>query len=97
MLLLTFWCYACFHASRKPLSVVKSVLTGESNSTTLTYWASYDTGPLDPGGLLPCTSLLMQHPLNAVHLHASFEEAAVCPSPLCCSSVPASPQHEHAP
>ena len=29
VLLLTFWCYACFHASRKPLSVVKSVLTGE--------------------------------------------------------------------
>ena len=48
VLLLTFWCYACFHASRKPLSVVKSVLTGENNAT-LTYWAAYDPSPLDPG------------------------------------------------
>lgn len=54
VLLLTFWCYACFHASRKPLSVVKSVLTGESNSTTMTYWAAYDMGPLDPGRISAC-------------------------------------------
>lgn len=47
VLLLTFWCYACFHASRKPLSVVKSVLTGESN-VAQTIWAAYDAGPLDP-------------------------------------------------
>ena len=47
MLLLTFWCYACFHASRKPLSVVKSVLTGESNAAQ-TIWAAYAVGPLDP-------------------------------------------------
>jgi hypothetical protein len=29
VLLLTFLCYTAFHASRKPLSIVKSVLTGE--------------------------------------------------------------------
>ena len=60
VLLLTFWCYACFHASRKPLSVVKSVLTGENN-TTMTYWAAYDTGPLDPGRLSACNMVVIKN------------------------------------
>ena len=94
VLLLTFWCYACFHASRKPLSVVKSVLTGENNAT-MTYWAAYDTGPLDPGRLSACKMMVMQQfsrlPEPLQHL---FEEDLLCILHSCCSSRHASPQHE---
>jgi len=33
VLVLTFICYATFHASRKPLSIVKSSLTGGGDAT----------------------------------------------------------------
>ncbi|WIA30391.1 hypothetical protein OEZ86_000477 [Tetradesmus obliquus] len=53
-LVVTFWCYCLFHATRKPPSVVKSVLKGDRNfssgdaaddDTTLNYgWAPFN-GP----------------------------------------------------
>ena len=35
VLVITFLCYATFHASRKPPTVVKTVLRGSSNATAL--------------------------------------------------------------
>ncbi|KAL3499717.1 hypothetical protein ACH5RR_038810 [Cinchona calisaya] len=37
VLLVTFIAYTCYHASRKPSSIVKSVLDPESNKTTINY------------------------------------------------------------
>ena len=52
VLVLTFICYASFHASRKPLSIVKSSLTGNTDSNSVlggawwvdTYQAAYHSG-----------------------------------------------------
>ena len=35
VLVITFLCYATFHASRKPPAIVKTVLRGSSNATAL--------------------------------------------------------------
>ena len=35
MLIITFLCYATFHASRKPPAIVKTVLRGSNNATAL--------------------------------------------------------------
>jgi len=57
VLLLTFLCYTSFHASRKPMSVVKSVLTGVGGNDTLTSYIAADSWPwLQEGTLTICHS-----------------------------------------
>ena len=81
VLVLTFVCYASFHASRKPLSIVKSSLTGSADSNSVpggawwvdVYQAAYHSGllaRLDSEGVRParphlCTGSVTLLPANS--------------------------------
>jgi len=50
VLVLTFLCYASYHASRKPPSIVKSVLNGEGNGEALAFAGGHRRAVLEVFG-----------------------------------------------